>query len=74
LADHLDLRGFCERRLDPVADERGVERQAVERDHERPLASVFGESLDQPRRTALRRVDRRQAATQRTPFREGAQR
>ena len=41
--DHLDLRAVRERRLDGVADERGVERRAVERDHERPLASVFGE-------------------------------
>jgi len=41
--DHLDLRALRERRLPRVADERGVERRAVERDHRRPLASVFGE-------------------------------
>ncbi len=41
--DHLALRAERERRLEGVADERGVERRAVERDHERPLASVFGE-------------------------------
>ncbi|MGO9899695.1 MAG: ISKra4 family transposase [Solirubrobacteraceae bacterium] len=41
--DHLALRAERERRLDPVADERGVEHRAVERGHERPLASVFGE-------------------------------
>ncbi len=43
LQDHLDLRAVCEQRLDAVADAGGVERRAVERDHERPLASVFGE-------------------------------
>ena len=41
--DHLDLRGGREQRLDGVADGEGVERRAVERDHRRPLASVFGE-------------------------------
>lgn len=41
--DHLDLRAGREQRLDAVADARGVERRAVERDHQRPLASVFGE-------------------------------
>ncbi len=41
--DHLDLRAGRERRLEGVADGEGVERRAVERDHRRPLASVFGE-------------------------------
>ncbi len=41
--DHLALRAERERRLDGVADERGMERRAVEHDHQRPLASVFGE-------------------------------
>ncbi|MGO9792301.1 MAG: hypothetical protein ACLP8S_23170, partial [Solirubrobacteraceae bacterium] len=41
--DHLALRAEREPRLDPIADERGVKRRTVERDHERPLASVFGE-------------------------------
>jgi len=41
--DHLDLRSSREQRLDGVADGEGVERRAVERDHQRPLASVFGE-------------------------------
>ena len=41
--DHLDLRAVREQRLDGVADARGVERRAVERDHQRPLQSVFGE-------------------------------
>jgi len=43
--DHLDLRAGREQRLDGVADAGGVERRAVERDHRRPLASVFGEVL-----------------------------
>jgi hypothetical protein len=41
--DHLDLRAEREQRVDGVADERGVERRAVEPGHHRPLASVFGE-------------------------------
>jgi hypothetical protein len=41
--DHLDLRAGREQRLDGVADGDGVKRRAVERDHRRPLASVFGE-------------------------------
>jgi hypothetical protein len=41
--DHLDLRSSREQRLDGVADGDGVKRRAVERDHQRPLASVFGE-------------------------------
>jgi len=41
--DHLDLRAGREQRLDGVADVEGVERRAVERDHRRALASVFGE-------------------------------
>ncbi len=40
--DHLDLRAVREQRLDLVVDEHGVERRAVEHDHERPLDSVFG--------------------------------
>jgi len=43
LGDHLALRTVREERLDGVADAHGVEHRAVERDHERPLASVFGE-------------------------------
>ncbi len=41
--DHLDLRAGRERRLDRVCDIEGVERRAVEPDHRRALASVFGE-------------------------------
>jgi len=41
--DHLDLRAGREQRLDGVADASGVERRALERDHQRPLSSVFGE-------------------------------
>jgi hypothetical protein len=41
--DHLDLRAERERRAERVADARGVERRAVEADHQRPLQSVFGE-------------------------------
>jgi len=41
--DHLDLRGEREQRAEQVADERGVQRRAVERDHQRPLQTVFGE-------------------------------
>jgi hypothetical protein len=41
--DHLDLRSSQEQRLDGVTGGEGVERRAVERDHQRPLASVFGE-------------------------------
>lgn len=41
--DHLALRTVREERLDGVVDADGVEHRAVERDHERPLASVFGE-------------------------------
>jgi hypothetical protein len=43
LGDHFALRTVREERLDGVADAEGVEHRAVERDHERPLASVFGE-------------------------------
>lgn len=43
LQDHLDLRAVREQRLDGVCGERGVERRAVERDHQRRLSSVFGE-------------------------------
>jgi hypothetical protein len=43
LQDHLDLRAERERRAERVADARGVERRAVEADHQRPLQSVFGE-------------------------------
>jgi hypothetical protein len=41
--DHLDLRAERERRVERVQDGAGVARGAVERDHCRPLASVFGE-------------------------------
>jgi len=41
--DHLDLRAGREQRVDGVADASGVERRALERDHRRPLQSVFGE-------------------------------
>jgi hypothetical protein len=41
--DHLDLRAGRELRVDRVADASGVERRALERDHQRPLSSVFGE-------------------------------
>ena len=41
--DHLDLRAGREQRVDRVADAAGVERRAVERGHQRPLASVFGQ-------------------------------
>lgn len=43
LQDHLDLRSERERRVDRVEDGEGVARRAVERGHQRPLASVFGE-------------------------------
>jgi hypothetical protein len=41
--DHLDLRAAREERADQVADAEGVARRALEADHRRPLASVFGE-------------------------------
>ena len=41
--DHLDLRGQRERRLAAVTDAQGVSRRIVERDHERTLATVFGD-------------------------------
>lgn len=41
--DHLDLRAERERRVERVEDEQGVERRAVERGHDRPLQTVFGE-------------------------------
>jgi hypothetical protein len=41
--DHLDLRAGREQRVDRVADAAGAERRAVERGHQRPLASVFGQ-------------------------------
>jgi len=43
LQDHLDLRAERERRVERVKDSAGLARGAVERDHRRPLASVFGE-------------------------------
>jgi hypothetical protein len=43
LQDHLDLRADREQRLERVTDSAGLARGAVERDHRRPLASVFGE-------------------------------
>jgi len=41
--DKLELCAIREPRLDRVVDAAGVERRAVERDHSRPLLSVFGE-------------------------------
>lgn len=41
--DHLDLRAEREVRLDRVVDAHGVARGAVEADHGRSLATVFGE-------------------------------
>jgi len=41
--DHLDLHAGRELRVDGVADASGVERRTLERDHRRPLCSVFGE-------------------------------
>ena len=43
LEDKLELRALREPRVDQVVDAAGVERRAVERDHSRPLASVFGD-------------------------------
>jgi hypothetical protein len=43
LQDHLDLRAAREQRLDAVSDEHGASRGTVERDHQRQVASVFGE-------------------------------
>ena len=43
LQDHLDFRAERERRVERVEDSAGLARGAVERDHRRPLASVFGE-------------------------------
>ncbi len=41
--DHLDLRAERERRVERVADDRGVEHRVVEPGHDRPLGTVFGE-------------------------------
>lgn len=41
--DHLDLRALREARRDDVVDTAGVGRGAVEADHRRGLATVFGE-------------------------------
>ena len=41
--DHLDLRAERERRLSGVTDADGVAHRIVERDHERTLATVFGQ-------------------------------
>lgn len=43
LQDHLDLRARRERRQESVANTAGVAHGAVEADHRRALASVFGE-------------------------------
>jgi hypothetical protein len=43
LEDKLELRALREPRVDQVVDAAGVERRTVERDHSRPLASVFGD-------------------------------
>ena len=42
LQDHFDLRAFKETRLAEVVDADGVARGAVERGHERPLATIIG--------------------------------
>jgi hypothetical protein len=42
LQDHFDLRALKEVRLKGVVDANGVARGAVERDHERPLATIVG--------------------------------
>jgi hypothetical protein len=41
--DHLELRALREVRRDDVIDAQGVPRGAVEADHRRGLATVFGE-------------------------------
>lgn len=41
--DHLDLRAEREVRLEAVVDAQGVTHRAVEADHTRTLATVFGE-------------------------------
>lgn len=51
--DHLDLRARNETRLDGVVDAYGTARGAVEPDHERALATVFGQVT--VRRLAYRR-------------------
>jgi hypothetical protein len=43
LQGHLDLRADTEQRIGEVADAHGVVRSSVEPDHERVLATVFGE-------------------------------
>ena len=41
--DHLDLRSLREQRVSVVADAQGFAHRAVEADHDRPLATIFGE-------------------------------
>jgi hypothetical protein len=48
LQDHLDLRAAREARLDAVTGADGVARRSAERDHQRALASVFGEVVVRP--------------------------
>ncbi|CAN5115966.1 hypothetical protein BH20ACT16_BH20ACT16_05120 [soil metagenome] len=43
LQDHLDLRAARETRLDGVTDADGIDRRSAERNHDRVLATVFGE-------------------------------
>ena len=57
LQDHLDLRAAREARLDAVTGVDGVARRSAERDHQRALASVFGEVV--VRRIAYRSRDAR---------------
>ena len=42
LQDHFDLRELREVRLEEVVDGEGVSHRAVERGHQRPLATIFG--------------------------------
>lgn len=42
LQDHFDLRALSEVRLEGAADAAGLCHRAVERGHERPLATVVG--------------------------------
>jgi hypothetical protein len=41
--DHLDLRATREPRLDDVVDAEGANHRTVEKDHVRPLVTIFGE-------------------------------
>ncbi len=42
LQDHFDLRALSEARLEEVSGASGLAHRAVERDHERPLATIVG--------------------------------